>query len=77
MTKPVKKIRPAKCSICDEHVTEKYRPFCSKRCSEVDLGRWLTGRYAISGSDDAEEDGLVAPQDLVFQDPEDDETTRH
>jgi len=25
------------------------RPFCSKRCADVDLGRWLTGQYVIPG----------------------------
>ncbi len=27
--------------------TKKYRPFCSKRCAEEDLGKWLTGSYRI------------------------------
>ena len=72
-----KKISPEKCSLCDAEVIEDYRPFCSKRCADIDLGRWLTGKYAISGSDDAEEDGLVTPGDLVFHDPNDEDPVRH
>ncbi len=35
------------CPICRKESIERYRPFCSKRCSDVDLGRWMTGRYAV------------------------------
>ena len=45
------------CPICDKPTDAKYRPFCSKRCADVDLGKWLTGSYAIPSTDpdDAEE----------------------
>lgn len=33
------------------------RPFCSKRCADVDLHRWLAGSYAVPVSDDEDEDG--------------------
>lgn len=37
-----------KCAICHKRpVAPEYKPFCSKRCSDVDLGRWLKGAYAI------------------------------
>lgn len=40
--------RPARgCPICRKPTVEAYRPFCSKRCADIDLGRWLGGRYAI------------------------------
>lgn len=42
------------CPICGKPVTEKYRPFCSRRCADVDLGRWLTGTYAIPIDEEAE-----------------------
>ncbi|MEL6747365.1 MAG: DNA gyrase inhibitor YacG [Pseudomonadota bacterium] len=45
------------CPICDELAIARYTPFCSKRCADVDLNRWLTGSYAVPGADDAEEDG--------------------
>ena len=42
-----------KCPICDRPRDAKYRPFCSKRCVDIDLARWLDGSYAIpdEGSD--------------------------
>lgn len=43
------------CPICGKPTAEKYRPFCSKRCADVDLGRWLTGAYAIPVEEEAEE----------------------
>ena len=35
------------CPICQRDTDPKYRPFCSRRCADVDLGRWLTGSYRI------------------------------
>jgi hypothetical protein len=49
--------RVAACPICGQPRAHDYRPFCSKRCADVDLGRWLNGVYAIAGGADAEEDG--------------------
>ena len=40
----------AKCPICGEPVEAEYRPFCSRRCADVDLQRWFTGRYAVPGA---------------------------
>lgn len=37
----------AKCPICRKAVSPDYRPFCSKRCADVDLQRWFTGGYAL------------------------------
>lgn len=36
-----------KCVICGKPQEERFRPFCSKRCADVDLSRWLKGAYAI------------------------------
>jgi len=41
--------RVPKCAECGNPVVKDYRPFCSKRCADVDLGRWLDGRYTIPG----------------------------
>ena len=38
--------RPA-CPICRKPAEAEYQPFCSQRCADVDLGRWLNERYAI------------------------------
>ena len=40
------------CPICGKATAPHYRPFCSRRCADVDLGRWLTGGYAIPASED-------------------------
>ncbi|MEL7446824.1 MAG: DNA gyrase inhibitor YacG, partial [Pseudomonadota bacterium] len=45
--------------LCDRPVEDKaYKPFCSKRCADVDLSRWLKGSYAIPGRSTDEGDGL-------------------
>jgi endogenous inhibitor of DNA gyrase (YacG/DUF329 family) len=46
------------CPICKKAATLDYRPFCSKRCADLDLGRWLGGTYAIPAapSDDPDEE---------------------
>jgi len=35
------------CSICKKPAVEKYRPFCSARCADIDLGRWLGESYKM------------------------------
>jgi len=42
------------CPICEKPAQSRYRPFCSRRCADLDLGRWLDGSYAIA-SDDPED----------------------
>ena len=44
-----RKPTPPRCPICARPAVRDFRPFCSKRCADVDLGRWLGGRYAIPG----------------------------
>lgn len=47
--------KPGKCPICGKPRDEKLRPFCSKRCADVDLNRWLSGAYVVPGkADDSE-----------------------
>ncbi|MCU0910954.1 MAG: DNA gyrase inhibitor YacG [Rhodobacteraceae bacterium] len=43
------------CPICGKPPAEKYSPFCSRRCADVDLGKWLTGSYAIPVEDTEDE----------------------
>mgnify|MGYP003836329959 CR=1 FL=1 len=38
-----------KCPICKKPAEKKWRPFCSKRCADADLGHWLSDDYAIPG----------------------------
>lgn len=48
------------CPICRKPADPRYRPFCSRRCADVDLGRWLTGAYALPGPE-AEDDDPPPP----------------
>jgi hypothetical protein len=45
------------CPICGKPVEPEFKPFCSKRCSDIDLNRWLSGVYAVPANDDEDEDG--------------------
>ena len=47
---PKKKPKPRKCPICGRPAAEGFKPFCSKRCVDADLARWLKGAYAIPGA---------------------------
>jgi uncharacterized protein len=49
--------RPAKkCPICGKPATEASKPFCSERCRDVDLNRWLSDSYRIPAAKDDDED---------------------
>ncbi len=37
------------CPICGRASAERFVPFCSRRCADVDLGRWFKGSYSIPG----------------------------
>lgn len=43
----VAQAKPKTCPLCGKPSDEKYHPFCSKRCSDVDLSRWLGEKYAV------------------------------
>jgi endogenous inhibitor of DNA gyrase (YacG/DUF329 family) len=52
----VSRLRPrTSCPICGKPSVNKVYPFCSNRCADIDLNRWLTGAYAIPASDDDDE----------------------
>ena len=44
------------CPICGEPTVRRFRPFCSRRCANVDLNRWFSGVYAVPVREDEEED---------------------
>ena len=46
-----------RCPICRAAAVDRHRPFCSSRCANIDLNRWLTGQYAIPVTEDDDEDG--------------------
>lgn len=45
----------AKCAECGKQAEARFAPFCSARCQQIDLGRWLKGDYAIPGRPDEAE----------------------
>jgi uncharacterized protein len=49
----------AKCPICSKPVVQQHQPFCSKRCADVDLNRWLSGVYAVPVTEEEDEDGAA------------------
>jgi len=48
---------PKSCPICGKPAVERFRPFCSGRCKDVDLNRWFKGAYAIPAAESAEDSG--------------------
>jgi len=38
-----------KCPVCKKPTQDTHKPFCSDRCRQVDLGRWLKGVYVVPG----------------------------
>jgi hypothetical protein len=56
--------RQPKCAQCRKNpVDAAYRPFCSKRCADVDLGKWLNEGYAIPGAPAEEEEDSARPDE--------------
>jgi uncharacterized protein len=54
------------CPICGKPAVTRFRPFCSGRCKDVDLNRWLSGHYAIpvaESEDDSEGEGRENARD--------------
>lgn len=56
--------RSKSCAICGRPVDPRFKPFCSKRCADVDLNRWLSGRYVIPGAETPEDDEEQRPPPL-------------
>jgi endogenous inhibitor of DNA gyrase (YacG/DUF329 family) len=54
------------CPICRKDTVQAYRPFCSKRCADVDLAKWLGGDYAVPSNDPEDiEKALDATQEAL------------
>jgi uncharacterized protein len=61
MAEPIR-LKPRRpCAICGKPSAQGFHPFCSKRCSQIDLNRWLKGSYAIpaveAGEDQEKDEG--------------------
>ena len=66
--------RGRKCPNCGQPVEVAYRPFCSRRCAQLDLGRWFREGYRIPTQEAPEGDEVAAPDNGQEPDaePEDD-----
>jgi endogenous inhibitor of DNA gyrase (YacG/DUF329 family) len=49
--------QPSRCAICGKPQAKEVRPFCSRRCADVDLHRWFAGAYAVPATEEDDEDG--------------------
>jgi hypothetical protein len=58
--------KTGKCPICGKPVESQYRPFCSTRCQQIDLGKWLGENYRIAAD--------TSPNSADGSLPDDDET---
>jgi endogenous inhibitor of DNA gyrase (YacG/DUF329 family) len=56
-TPKLRLVKPAPCPLCGKPRQEQYRPFCSKRCADIDMGRWLKEGYAIPTEEAPEDTG--------------------
>ena len=52
-----RKMSSARCPICGKPTDQALKPFCSKRCADIDLNRWLSGVYAVPVKEEDDEDG--------------------
>ncbi|MEZ7813588.1 MAG: endogenous inhibitor of DNA gyrase (YacG/DUF329 family) [Paracoccaceae bacterium] len=55
------------CPICAKGPVQNYRPFCSKRCADVDLGRWLTESYVVAPDADEDEVPIGTDEEPTMQ----------
>lgn len=51
-----------KCVMCKHPAIVKYRPFCSKRCADLDLGKWLNESYVVGGTAQGDENDFSSDQ---------------
>jgi endogenous inhibitor of DNA gyrase (YacG/DUF329 family) len=50
------------CPICGRPRVAAHRPFCSRRCADIDLHRWFTAAYVISGREPGDSDEAHASE---------------
>jgi uncharacterized protein len=54
--------RIRRCPVCGKPAVAEFRAFCSRRCADIDLNRWLSGVYVVPGKAEEAEDGNPAPE---------------
>jgi endogenous inhibitor of DNA gyrase (YacG/DUF329 family) len=54
--------RTRRCPVCGKPAVAEFRAFCSRRCADIDLNRWLSGVYVVPGKTEEAEDGNPAAE---------------
>ena len=66
---PLRAVRiTARCPICSKSADQKYQPFCSKRCADIDLGRWLKEGYRVPTDEPLSEEEISTLRRSTGQD---------
>ena len=52
-----------RCPICRKPTEQKFRPFCSRRCADIDLGRWFSEAYTVPVTPETDEDETLQPDE--------------
>ncbi len=53
------------CPICGEETVRPFRPFCSKRCADIDLAKWLNDSYAVPAQREEDAEAAVEPDESL------------
>ncbi len=69
MNEIVRKTSASSCPLCGKPVEVAFKPFCSKRCADIDLNRWLSGVYAVPVKEEEDEDGERIKDDGADEKP--------
>ena len=67
----------AACPLCEQPAKAPHTPFCSRRCAQLDLGKWLTGDYTIpshEAMEDSDVEMLLAAHDSQLAKQADDDS---
>lgn len=54
------------CPICGAQTALAYRPFCSRRCADIDLAKWMNGAYAVPSRDPEDIEKAVEESERVL-----------
>lgn len=65
------------CPICGQDSQTRYRPFCSVRCADIDLGKWLTGAYAVRSQSPEDIENALEETDRLLTAQENQPQLRH
>ena len=67
----------AACPLCEQPAKAPHTPFCSRRCAQLDLGKWLTGDYTIpahEAMEDSDVEMLLAAHESQLAKQSDDDS---